>query len=333
MFDRVVYSSTADKETVGRDTDLNAIHLVFGTIRESAEYRGGGLRRTVGGILDFIKQQQAEMRRIERELKRLARQGGSSTTSKVGKGVLNTGKMVANPVTGGMSLIPSDKVAKATEVVSLASDSVKVAGMVHPIAMPLGAKLVLSPTPALMGLAGASAYTPLTYALAPWLSALTVSLMAGKNMSLKDIRERPTGSWNRWYCKCGRCNEGLDFIIDRSDWKVASVGLCAGIIPAPFVGGGYLVRKLYHKAQGSQSKKHRVAQQLYDSASGRLQWRVRQIPTSLPDSRPYRVLSFIDAGCPRAISILCALMNPLKTAAVMTADAADAVLVIKKTID
>lgn len=154
----------------------------------------------------------------------------------------------------------------------------------------------------LMTTVGVSAsLSPLTLALTPIISAGQVFLMAERNFALKDCRPVYQGGKNLNECSCGTCAKGLDFIIERDDGKVARIGLASTVVLAVPVLLYTMGRKMYHKTQGKESEKHKVAQNLWTYACS------EGVVSTTEDGTPEILLT--RAGCPMAISIINALFE------------------------
>ncbi len=196
---------------------------------------------------------------------------------------------------------------------STATGTITVINLFHPAAISLteGAQLVLSPTSALMGALHLSALNPLTLVLFPWINALKVYSMAGKNMGLKDIAQT-TSNYGTNRCSCGHCQNNLAFIIDRSDWFAFQLGVSATVVGAPFAMGYRGLRKLKNKFKGTNSEKHQVATSLWEAA---------QIQGDMAINLHKEEQSIVvkKMGCPRAISIIATLFGGLEGGGVVPA--------------
>ena len=194
--------------------------------------------------------------------------------------------------------------------------SITVINLFHPAAITLtgGAQLLLSPTSALMAALHLSALNPLTLVLFPWINALKVYSMSGKNMGLKDIAQAASNyGTNR--CSCGHCQNNLTFIIDRSDWFAFQLGVSATVVGAPFAMGYRGLRKMKNKFKGTNSEKHQVAKSLWEAAQ-------IQGNMTVHLDKDEQSIHVKKMGCPRAIKIIAMLFGGLDGGGVAPAIAA-----------
>lgn len=189
------------------------------------------------------------------------------------------------------------------------------------------AKIILSPTSYSIGALGgaqAAAYTPLTMVLSPLIGVTSIYMMAGKNMALKDLRQNVESL--KYRCTCGLCEKGLEFIIDRSDGLACRIALTATVVGAFPVAAYTAIRKIKHKLQGEDSKKHQVAKALWVNAK----------PEGVMDEDGNIIIE--REGCPRAILIIGTLYGEFKkgttfTRTIATILAQDGINKIKGMID
>ena len=217
---------------------------------------------------------------------------------------------------------------------TIGTHTITVINLVHPATLSVtgGAQWLVSPTAAALGAAHLSALNPLTLALSPWIGALSVYLMAGKNMDLKDIQQRSSLNYGMYYCSCRNCDDSLTFIVDRSDWKAFRIGISATVVGAPFALGYLGLRKLKHKLQGVNSKKHQVATALWNAAQC-------QGNMVIDLHKDELIIKVTQLGCPRALAIIATLFGGIEgggmipAIATICADSASGIKAIKKEID
>ena len=223
------------------------------------------------------------------------------------------------------------------EVVShtykMTTGTITVVNLFHPAAITLtgGAQLVLSPTSVIMGALHLSTLNPLTMVLSPWINAINVYSMMGKNMGLKDI-EQNSSSYGVDRCSCGHCDKNLTFIIDRSDWYAFQLGVSATVVGAPFAMGYRGLRKIKNKFKGANSEKHRVATSLWEAAQIQ-----GDMTINLGEDEQSIVVKKM--GCPRAIKIIAMLFCGLRAGgaapaiATICANSTSGIRAIKAAID
>lgn len=118
-----------------------------------------------------------------------------------------------------------------------------------------------------LGAGGMSvALFPIGAALGPWIGAARIAGKADGVFALHDLREFATGSKGSYYpCSCGKCAEGLQYVIDKKETKIAigAVSLFTAGLPLAFDRMNS-VRKSFQ----SNRPKERYSRQFVESAQG-----------------------------------------------------------------
>lgn len=111
-----------------------------------------------------------------------------------------------------------------------------------------------------------AALFPVGAALGPWIGAARIAGQADGVFALHDLREYATRSEGSYYpCSCGKCAEGLQYVIDKKETKIAIGAVSIFTLGLPFA-----VDKLNSVRKSFQSNrpKERFSRQFVESAKG-----------------------------------------------------------------
>jgi hypothetical protein len=114
--------------------------------------------------------------------------------------------------------------------------------------------------------AAAMAVFPLGAALGPWLGALAIASKANGIFALHDLKASASNKGDLYYtCTCGRCAEGLAYVIDKKETKVAILAVSVFTVGLPLI-----VDRLNSVRKSFQSNrpKERYSRQFVESARG-----------------------------------------------------------------
>jgi hypothetical protein len=116
-----------------------------------------------------------------------------------------------------------------------------------------GATALIAPSSGLTIGAGMASMTMFTVgaALAPWIGAATIAYQADGIFALNDLKDHiQRRGGGRYSCSCGKCAEGLQYIIDKKEVKVAivAVSIFTAGVPA-LIAGMNSFRKKFQKGR------------------------------------------------------------------------------------
>ena len=116
-----------------------------------------------------------------------------------------------------------------------------------------------------VGMASVTMFT-VGAALAPWIGAATIAYQADGIFALIDLKNQSNpGGRGRYACSCRKCAEGLQYIIDKKETKVAivAVSIFTAGVPA-LIAGMNSFRKKFQKGR----PKEMYSKQFCESARG-----------------------------------------------------------------
>lgn len=189
-------------------------------------------------------------------------------------------------------------------------------GLFSSTAIPLSgtAGAVLAPSTTLMTAAGVGSLSPLTMVLAPLCGITSVALMAGQNMALKELLQKPEfAKAGHYFCSCGTCKDALEFIIDRSDGFASRIAITATVVGALPVALYTAGRKIKNKLKGTASEKHQKAKNLWDHARTE-----GTFTLSLTKEGFVPNIRITKTGCPLATVIIAVLFGEFATGSSFT---------------
>jgi len=110
-----------------------------------------------------------------------------------------------------------------------------------------------------------AAVFPVGAALAPWMGAATIAGKADGIYSLHDLRQNAESSTGSYYpCSCGKCAEGLQYVIDKKELKIGIYAVSIFTAGAPLAATKLnSVRKSFQ----SDRPKERYSKQFIESAN------------------------------------------------------------------
>lgn len=115
------------------------------------------------------------------------------------------------------------------------------------------------------GAAGVSvALFPIGAALGPWIGAARIAGKADGIFSLHDLKKYANGEKGSYYpCSCGKCAEGLQYVINKKEYKIAIAATSLFLAGIPFAATKInSFRKSFQKGR----PKERYSQQFVSSA-------------------------------------------------------------------
>lgn len=107
-----------------------------------------------------------------------------------------------------------------------------------------------------------TAFFPIGSALAPWIGAAMIAGQADGIYSLHDLRDMAKKD-SKYPCSCGKCAEGLQYVIDKKEIKIAieAVSIFTAGVPALATGLNSM-----RKSFQSNRPKERYSKQFIESA-------------------------------------------------------------------
>lgn len=118
-----------------------------------------------------------------------------------------------------------------------------------------------------LGVGGMSAALfPVGAALGPWIGAARIAGKADGVFALHDLREFASGSKGSYYpCSCGKCAEGLQYVIDKKETKIAIGAVSLFTLGVPLA---FDKMNSIRKSFQSNRPKERYSRQFVESAQG-----------------------------------------------------------------
>jgi hypothetical protein len=115
------------------------------------------------------------------------------------------------------------------------------------------------------GAAGVSvALFPIGAALGPWIGAARIAGKADGIFSLHDLKKYANGEKGSYYpCSCGKCAEGLQYVINKKEYKIAIAATSIFLAGIPFA--ATKVNSVRKRSQKGRPKE-RYSQQFVSSA-------------------------------------------------------------------
>ena len=107
---------------------------------------------------------------------------------------------------------------------------------------------------------------PIGAAPGPWIGAARIAGKADGIFSLHDLKQYATATNGSYYpCSCGKCAEGLQYVIDKQEFKIAVAATSIFLAGTPFV--ATKLNSLRKKFESGRPKE-RYSRQFVMSAQG-----------------------------------------------------------------
>lgn len=335
------------------DTPIDAIQQALVVLQDSPQYRGKkSYKDIVKAVSERAKNERKEMAsalrekikttsderlkgKLQEELKKLDQ--GTVSPLEVANTLVGLLNDPISTIAEKVPLVPSKAKEIAITGYQLTANTLVTVQLFAPtVQVSSSATAILTPSSAAMSAAGLGSLCPLTMVLAPLSGITGVALMAGKNMSLKDVKEKAErGQGGQYQCICtGRaCLKGLDFIIDRSDGLAARIAIASTVVGAVPVALYTIGRKTINKFKGTESEKHQTATHLWTAAQTQGKFSLIITPKGLEPK-----IEINKAGCPLATVIIATLFGEFAVGTsfpktIATVAAMDGINNIKREID